>query len=135
MLHDVVRLSGRYLNRLLLIKRLVDGTYHSRHSAFEENMQENTLSSLKSSWFVYLLRCSDNTLYTGITTDLNRRLDEHNGENNSKKGARYTRHRRPVSLVYSETLANRASACQREYAIKQLSRTAKEQLISAASRL
>jgi putative endonuclease len=135
LLHDVVRLSGRYLNRLLLIKRLADGTYHSRHSAFEENMQENTPSPLHPSWFVYLLRCADNTLYTGITTDLKRRLDEHNGENSSKKGARYTRHRRPVVLVYSETLATRASASQREYAIKQLSRTAKDQLISASSRL
>jgi putative endonuclease len=135
LLHDVVRLSGYYLNRLLLIKRLADGTYHSRHSAFEENMQENTPSPLHPSWFVYLLRCADNTLYTGITTDLKRRLDEHNGENSSKKGARYTRHRRPVVLVYSETLATRASASQREYAIKQLSRTAKDQLISASSRL
>lgn len=96
-------------------------------------MQENTLSSINSSWFVYLLRCVDNSLYTGITTDLNRRLAEHNGENNNNKGARYTRHRRPVCLVYSETLANRASASQREYAIKQLSRTAKEQLIMSVN--
>ena len=94
-------------------------------------MQENMPSSINSSWFVYLLRCADNTLYTGITTDLNRRLAEHNGEKNSNKGARYTRHRRPVCLVYSETLANRAGASQREYAIKQLSRTAKEQLITS----
>lgn len=92
-------------------------------------MHDNTPSSLNATWFVYLLRCADNSLYTGITTDLNRRLNEHNGENGSNKGARYTRHRRPVSLVYNETLANRASASQREYAIKQLSRTAKEQLI------
>ncbi len=88
---------------------------------------------LTSTWFVYLLRCADNSLYTGITTDLNRRLAEHNGENNSNKGARYTRHRRPVCLVYSETLANRACASQREYAIKQLSRTAKEQLITSVN--
>jgi len=80
------------------------------------------------SWFVYLLRCADNSLYTGITTDLDRRLNEHNGSN---KGARYTRSRRPVKLVYSETLINRASASQREYAIKKLSRHAKEQLIVA----
>ncbi len=92
-------------------------------------MQENTPSPLNPSWFVYLLRCADNSLYTGITTDLNRRLAEHNGENNSNKGARYTRHRRPVSLVYSETLTCRSNASQREYVIKQLSRTAKEQLI------
>jgi putative endonuclease len=94
-------------------------------------MQENTPSPLNPSWFVYLLRCADNSLYTGITTDLNRRLAEHNGENNSNKGARYTRHRRPVSLVYSETLTCRSNASQREYAIKQLSRSAKEQLITS----
>ncbi len=98
-------------------------------------MQENTPTSFNSSWFVYLLRCADNTLYTGITTDLNRRLNEHNGENSRTKGARYTRSRRPVVLVYSETLSNRASASQREYTIKQLSRAAKEKLISASSRL
>jgi putative endonuclease len=96
-------------------------------------MHNITPLPLTTSWFVYLLRCADNSLYTGITTDLNRRLDEHNGENNSSKGARYTRHRRPVVLVYSEALANRTTASQREYAIKQLSRTAKEQLISSVN--
>jgi|JI8StandDraft_1071087.scaffolds.fasta_scaffold226905_2 putative endonuclease len=98
------------------------------------NEQTNqVLSPAIPSWFVYLLRCADNTLYTGIATDLKRRLAEHNGENNSNKGARYTRHRRPVVLVYSEVLSNRVSASQREYAIKQLSRTAKEQLIAVLS--
>lgn len=92
-----------------------------------------TTPPLTSTWFVYLLRCADNSLYTGITTDLNRRLAEHNGENGSMKGARYTRSRRPVCLVYSEILASRASASQREYAIKQLSRTAKEQLITSVN--
>lgn len=96
-------------------------------------MNDIIRSPAKPSWFVYLLRCADNTLYTGITTDLKRRLDEHNGENNSNKGARYTRHRRPVVLVYSEALSNRSCASQREYAIKQLSRAAKEQLISTSS--
>ena len=100
---------------------------------FCSNMQENISSPLNSTWFVYLLRCADNTLYTGITTDLNRRLDEHNGKTSTNKGARYTRSRRPVCLVYSETLANRASASQREYAIKKLSRCAKEQLISSTN--
>lgn len=124
-----IDLSGAYLKGLLLIKRLADKTCHSRHSTFEESMKENTPLPLNSSWFVYLLRCADNSLYTGITTDLDRRLNEHNGSN---KGARYTRSRRPVKLVYSETLINRASASQREYAIKKLSRHAKEQLIIAA---
>jgi len=74
------------------------------------------------SYFVYILECSDKTLYTGIAKDINRRLDEHN---NSAKGAKYTRARRPVKLLYVEEFEDRSSACKREYAIKQLSREAK----------
>ena len=77
-----------------------------------------------SKYFVYILRCADDTLYTGITTDLERRVDEHN---NSAKGAKYTRARRPVSLVYSEILENRSDASKREYFIKKMSR--KEKII------
>ncbi len=68
-------------------------------------------------WFVYLLRCADNSLYTGITVDLKRRLAEHNG---SRLGARYTRSRRPVALVYAEPCVDRSAAAKREYAIKRL---------------
>jgi putative endonuclease len=78
-----------------------------------------------ASYFVYMLECSDGTLYTGITTDLERRVDEHN---NSDKGAKYTRARRPVTLVYSETLENRSEASKREYAIKKMSRCVKKRL-------
>lgn len=74
-----------------------------------------------SSWFVYVLRCADGTLYTGITTHPQRRLDAHN----SGKGARYTRTRLPVEMIYIETAAGRAAACRREAAIKRLSRAAK----------
>lgn len=77
-------------------------------------------------WFVYILECADQTFYTGITTDLERRIDEHNG---SKSGARYTRSRRPVSLLHYESCADRATATQREIQIKRLSRTEKTQLI------
>jgi len=78
-------------------------------------------------YFVYILACSDETLYTGITTDLERRLDEHN---NSSKGAKYTRARRPVALVYSETYETRSEACKREYFIKhKMSREEKKALI------
>lgn len=73
-----------------------------------------------SNWAVYIVQCSDDSLYTGITTDVTRRVGEHNQDNN--KGARYTRARRPVTLVYSEACDNRALASQREYAIKQLTR-------------
>ncbi len=80
------------------------------------------------SYFVYILECSDSTLYTGIATDVDRRLDEHN---NSDKGAKYTKIRRPVRLVYSETQKDRSSASKREYAIKQLTRNEKLDLINA----
>lgn len=73
-----------------------------------------------------MLKCSDETLYTGITTDLSRRVDEHN---NSPKGAKYTRIRRPVELVYSETTEDKSCASKREYEIKQLSRIQKLELI------
>jgi predicted GIY-YIG superfamily endonuclease/SAM-dependent methyltransferase len=81
---------------------------------------------ISSPYYVYILRCSDDTLYTGITTDLERRLDEHN---HSPKGAKYTRNRRPVALVYSEPCSNKSAASKREYAIKQLKRSQKEELL------
>jgi putative endonuclease len=76
-----------------------------------------------SAWFVYIVRCADHTLYTGITTDVERRLAEHNGE--SGLGARYTRSRRPVALAYVEPAGSRAEAARREAAIKLLDRARK----------
>ena len=78
-------------------------------------------------WFFYIARCNDNTLYTGITTDTTRRIREHNGEIAS--GAKYTLGKRPIVLVYSEKADSRATALKREWAIKQLSRSQKEDLI------
>jgi putative endonuclease len=75
-------------------------------------------------WMVYLARCRDGTLYTGITTDPERRLREHN----RGLGAAYTRSRLPVTLVYRELAASRSQALRREYAIKSLPRAAKEAL-------
>jgi putative endonuclease len=80
-----------------------------------------------SPYFVYIVRCSDGTLYTGITTDLERRIDEHN---HSPKGAKYTRARRPVELVYSEACEDKSGAAQREYAIKRMTRAQKMELLS-----
>jgi putative endonuclease len=74
-------------------------------------------------WTVYILRCADDTLYTGVTTDLDRRLREHNA--GGRLAARYTRNRRPVALLHQEPAASRAQACRREAAIKKLSRDAK----------
>ncbi len=78
-------------------------------------------------YYVYLLECSDNTLYTGITTDLKRRIHEHNSTN---RGAKYTRTRRPNKLVYSKKFRNRSLASQAEYKIKQLPRIDKIKLIT-----
>lgn len=76
-------------------------------------------------WFIYLLECADGTFYTGITTDPQRRLHEHN---HTGRGARYTRARRPVVLAYQEAAASRAEAARREYAIRTLPRAAKQVL-------
>lgn len=81
-----------------------------------------------NNWFVYIIRCADQSYYTGITTDVERRLQQHNGE--QKGGARYTTSRRPVKLVYQEDCADRSSASQREMQIKSLHREQKEKLVN-----
>ena len=81
-------------------------------------------------WFIYILRCADNSLYTGITLDVDKRLDQHNGVD--KNGAKYTKARRPVQLAYQEKSHSRSEACKREYAIKSLSKSEKESLILAS---
>lgn len=91
---------------------------------------EQQVSQSGQNWAVYMLRCADDTFYTGVTTNLQRRLDEHNGVV-AGKGARYTRGRRPVTLVWWEDSHSRSSALKREYAIKQLRRSAKLQLCDA----
>ena len=75
--------------------------------------------------FVYILRCADGSFYTGYTTDPERRTKVHN----SGKGAKYTRARLPVELIYTETFDNKTDAQRREYAIKQLTRAEKEKLV------
>lgn len=79
------------------------------------------------SWYVYILKCSDDTLYTGVAKDVDRRLEEHNVSN---LGAKYTRGRRPVRLVYREESLSRSDACKREAMIKKMSRTQKLSLIN-----
>lgn len=81
-----------------------------------------------TTWYVYILECKDRSLYTGITTDVERRVREHN---EGKLGARYTRARRPVRLSYFEELENRSSASKREWEIKKLSRKQKQDLVAA----
>ena len=74
---------------------------------------------------VYVLQCADGSLYTGYTTDVERRVAEHD----AGEGAKYTRGRTPVELVYTESFDSRSTAMSREYEIKQLSRRAKERLV------
>lgn len=82
---------------------------------------------MASDHFVYVLRCGDESLYTGYTTEVSRRLAEHR----SGEAAKYTRGRQPLTLVHVERYPTRSSAQRREWEIKQLSRPAKERLIAA----
>ena len=79
------------------------------------------------SYYVYILECADESLYTGITTDLERRLYEHN---HSPSGAKYTKARRPVVLAYQESYPDRSSASKREYEIKKMPRRDKLALLA-----
>lgn len=80
-----------------------------------------------SQWFVYLLRCADQTLYCGITTNLEKRLRQHNGE--LIGGAKYTKVRQPCTLVYFEEALNRSEASKREAVIKKMPKAVKEVLV------
>ena len=76
-------------------------------------------------WCVYMVRCADRTLYTGVAKDVEARVIQHN----SRKGAKYTRTRTPVELVYRETCVDQGSALRREYEIKQLTAAEKNELL------
>lgn len=78
-------------------------------------------------YFVYIVKCSDNSLYTGIATNLEKRIKEHNGL--LKGGAIYTRNKRPVKLKYWEEFKTRSEALKREYEIKQMKREVKAKLL------
>ncbi|MEO2048158.1 MAG: GIY-YIG nuclease family protein [Pirellulales bacterium] len=92
-------------------------------------MNEIDAGSLVDTWFVYILRCDDDSLYTGITKDVSRRCKQHN----TGTASRYTRSRLPVNLEYLERQPNQSRALKRELAIKALSRKAKEALILLAA--
>lgn len=80
---------------------------------------------MESIWCLYILRCADGTLYTGITTNVEKRLEQHR----SGKGAKYTRGRAPLELVYHEECGTQSQALKREYAVKSMSREEKLALI------
>ena len=91
-------------------------------------MTEEEANSSDNSWYVYILRCADGSLYTGITTDLDRRCKQHN----AGTASRYTRSRLPVELVYQEARDSQSKALKRELEIKALTRQQKQSLILAA---
>jgi putative endonuclease len=83
------------------------------------------MSSNSNTWYVYMVQCSDGTLYTGITNDLEKRIAAHNS---GKDGARYTRGRRPVKLVYAKSAGTKSAAARLEHRIKRLKRGKKIRL-------
>jgi len=91
-------------------------------------MSKKESENNQSRWYVYMIRASDDRLYTGITTDVERRFSEHGS---SAKGARFFRGRQPLEVVYTETQPDRGSAQSRESDIKKLSRSMKLELISS----
>ena len=85
------------------------------------------MSKGNDNWYVYMVRCNDGTLYTGITNDLEKRVDAHNS---GKDGAKYTKFRRPVELVYSQQVESKSDAAKLEYHFKRLPRSKKKKLIA-----
>ena len=85
---------------------------------------------MENTWYLYILRCKDDTLYTGITTDVEKRLEAHR----TGKGAKYTRGRTPLELVYRETCGSHSAALKRELEVKSLSREEKRRMIENAGK-
>ena len=88
-----------------------------------------TPEAKNENWDVYMIRCGDGSLYTGITTDVQRRLSEHENDDRKNKGAKALRGKKPLTLVYRLGAGNRSEALKLEYRIKQLGKTEKEKLI------
>ena len=84
------------------------------------------MKMMEATWYLYILRCGDDTLYTGITTDVEKRLEAHR----EGKGAKYTRGRSPLELVYREDCGSHSDALKREIAVKKLTRSQKERLLN-----
>ncbi|HEC29338.1 MAG TPA: GIY-YIG nuclease family protein [Gammaproteobacteria bacterium] len=85
-----------------------------------------------SDWYVYIVRCADNSLYTGVAKELKRRVHEHNTCN--RLGAKYTRGRRPVRLVFQQKFTSRSEACRFESRVKSLKKNQKEELVGDKTR-
>jgi len=90
-------------------------------------VQKTIMNKVSKNFYVYIVSCRDNTLYTGYTDDVEKRIDTHNGLN-GPGGAKYTKARRPVKLVHSEEFKTKSDAMKREWEIKNMTRTEKEAL-------
>ena len=89
------------------------------------------MAASEKDWFLYLIRCADGSLYTGVTTDVQRRLAEHQGSSTSAgRGAKFLRGKQPLALVYETTVRDRSTALKLEYKVKQLSKAEKEALVA-----
>lgn len=97
------------------------------------DIMDGSESPLMNNWFVYIIRCANNTLYTGITTDVERRFQEHQGKDG--KGSKYLKGKGPLQLVWQISIENRSQASKLEYNIKQLSKADKERLVAGNSSL
>jgi len=104
--------------------RLVRGKWPSRRDQVAKVRKKSERANVNA-WFVYILRCSDGSLYTGITTNMERRVEQHN----AGTAPRYTRSRRPVRVAYRETHVSRSLASKREWAVKAMRRSEKESVI------
>jgi putative endonuclease len=107
------------IGRVVGTYRLTDLLPHFDHTVYQRPRSHTTVH------YVYVLACADGSLYTGYTTDVERRVAEHN----AGEGAKYTRGRTPVEPVHVETFESQSAAMSREYEIKQLSRRQKERLV------
>lgn len=87
------------------------------------------MAEANTSWMLYMIRCGDGSLYTGITTDVVRRLREHEDVDGRGRGAKFLRGKLPLQLVYKMQLPNRSNALKMEYALKKLSKSEKESLL------
>ncbi len=88
-----------------------------------------------TTWSLYIVRSADNTLYTGVSTDVRRRFTEHENKDKKNRGAKALRGKAPLSLVYSLVVGNRSDALKLEYKVKQLSKAQKEELIKLPAKI
>jgi len=95
----------------------------------------NTESEEATAWSLYLVRTAEGSLYTGVTTDVQRRFSEHENKDKKNKGAKALRGRGPLTLVFTTVVGNRSDALKLEYRVKQLSRVDKQRLISGTADL